>query len=185
MRCGTAMKTTSSTRAAGARPYCRAALLCLGFLTAVLGAYLAGVNSNDTRTPAALDPLCRAADDEIASSLAGPADAALGSFCDRGGAGGNGGADGGAATLPRGAVNGPVNAAPDRMNNTSTMIQDEAARAPLRVGCSHRLTIARIIVCNACHELRMILLVYHYSLMVYIQYHRRVTYHHCNTIEYR
>ena len=129
MGCGTAMKTTSSTRAAGARPYCRAALLCLGFLAAVLGAYIAGVNSNDTRTRAALDPLCRAADEN--ASLAGPADAALGSFCDRGGAGGNGGADGGAATLPREAVNGPVNAAPDRMNNTSTMIQDEAARAPL------------------------------------------------------
>ena len=93
------MKTTSSTRAAGARPYCRAALLCLGFLAAVLGAYLAGVNSNDTRTWAALDPFCRAADEN--ASLAVPADAALGSFCDRDGAGGNGGADGGAATLPR------------------------------------------------------------------------------------
>ena len=64
---------------------------------------------------------------------------------------------------------------------TRVLVGDPA----LRVGCSHRLTIARIIVCNACHELRMILLVYHYSLMVYIQYHRRVTYHHCNTIEYR
>ena len=127
------MKTTSSTRAAGARPYCRTALLCLGFLTAVLGAYIAGVNSNDTRTPAALDPLCRAAD-EIASSLAGPADAALGSFCDRGGAGGNGGADGGADTLPRGAVNGPVNAAPDLMNHTSTLIKETSPLLPDVVG---------------------------------------------------
>ena len=116
------MKTTSSTRAAGARPYCRTALLCAGFFTVVLGTFMAGVIRNDTRTRAALDPLCRAADEN--ASPAGPADAALGSFCDRGGAGGNGGADGGAATLPRGAVNGPVNAGPDRMNNnTSTVIK--------------------------------------------------------------
>ena len=122
------MKTTSSTRAAGARPYCRAALLCTGFLAAVLGAYLAGVNSNDTQTRAALGPLCRAADEIASLHVAVPAaDAALSSFCGARGVSTDGGEQG---TFPQGAVNGPVNAAPDRMNHTRTIVK-ETASTPL------------------------------------------------------
>jgi hypothetical protein len=44
-----------------------------------------------------------------------------------------------------------------------------------RVGCSHRHIIPRIIVCDACYEVGMILTAYHYSLMIFIQYHRRCT----------
>ena len=72
-------------------------------------------------------------------------------------------------------LNAPQASVESALTHTSLWFGASPVLMPKRVGCSHRHIIPRIIVCDACYEVGMILTAYHYSLMIFIQYHRRCT----------